>query len=139
MVSANNNKSKEPLEDDPQDPKLEEEVKSEAEEEVEGIPRAQPRTTVESIGVVANPLKLRRTARMSTGGKVPRHTLASRTPSSGINNPYHTLIHTKRCMSQNYPLVGIEIVLTMHGKEALSVKKFGEIIPRVGIHRLTCS
>ena len=93
MVSANNNKGKEPLEDDPQDPKLEEEVKSEAKEEVEESSRAQPRTTVASIGVVANPLKLRRTARMSTRGKVPRNTLAPRTPSSGINDPYHTLIH----------------------------------------------
>ena len=30
---------------------------------------------------------------MSTGGKVPRHFLASRTPPSGIKNNFHTLIH----------------------------------------------
>ena len=30
---------------------------------------------------------------MSTGGMVPRNNLASRTPSSVNNNPYHTLIH----------------------------------------------
>ena len=93
MVSANNNKGKEPLEDDPQDPKLEEEVGSEAEGEVEEDPRAHPRATIASIGVVTNPFKLKRGARMSTGGKVPRHFLAPRTPSSGNNNPFHTLIH----------------------------------------------
>ena len=93
MVSANNDKGKEPLEDDLQDPKLEEEVKSEAEEEVEEDPRSYSRATIASIGVVANPFKLKRGARMSTGGKVPRHFLAPRTPSSCINNPFHTLIH----------------------------------------------
>ena len=82
MVSANN-KGKEPLEDDPQDPKREEEVESEAEGEVEEDPRAYPRATIASIGVVANPFKLKRGARMSTGGKVPRHFLAPRTPERG--------------------------------------------------------
>ena len=46
MVSANNDKGKEPLEDDLQDPKLEEEVESEAEGEVEEDPRAYPRATI---------------------------------------------------------------------------------------------
>ena len=90
MVSANNNKGKEPLEDDPQDPKLEEEVESEAEGEVEEEPRARPRATIPSIGVVTNPFKLKRGARMSTRGKVDRkstrlnssHSGESRMPSS---------------------------------------------------------
>ena len=86
MVSANNDKGKERMEDDLQDPELEEEVKSEDEEEVKGNPRSYPRATVASIRVVANPSKLKRGARMSTGGKVPRHFLAPRTPSSGNNN-----------------------------------------------------
>ena len=42
IVSANNNKGKEPLEDDLQDRKLEEEVKSEDEEEAEEDPRSYP-------------------------------------------------------------------------------------------------
>ena len=92
MVSDNDNKGKEHKEDDPQDPKPEE-VKSEAEEEVEETPSACPRATVASIRVVANSLKLKRGARMSTGGRVPRHSLASRTPASGIKNHFHTLIH----------------------------------------------
>jgi len=93
MVSNNNNKGKEPLEDETQDPKLKEEVKSEDEGEVEEDPREYPRATVASIGVVANPFKPRQGAQMSTGGKVPRRFLAPRTSSPGINNPFHTLIH----------------------------------------------
>ena len=60
MVSTNNNKGKEPLKDDFKDPKQEEEIK---EEEVEEDPRSYPRTTIASIGVVANPFNLRRGAR----------------------------------------------------------------------------
>ena len=75
MVS-NNNKGKEPMEGDLQDPKLEEEVKGEDGEEVEGNPRSCPRATVASIRVVTSRPNLRRNAFMSTGGKVPRHFLA---------------------------------------------------------------
>ena len=67
MVSNNNNnKGKEPLEDDPQDPMLKEEIESEDEGEVEEDPRQYPRATIASIGVVANPFNLKRGARMST-------------------------------------------------------------------------
>jgi ferredoxin len=48
MVSKNNDKGK-PMEDDLQDPKLEEEVKSEDEEEVEENLRSCPHATVASI------------------------------------------------------------------------------------------
>ncbi|KAK1609542.1 hypothetical protein QYE76_033215 [Lolium multiflorum] len=91
MVS--NNKDKGPLEEDIQDPDLKEEVESKDEGEVEEDPRVYPRATVASIGVVANPFNLKRSARISTGGKVPRRFLAPRTSSPGINNPFHTLIH----------------------------------------------
>ena len=91
MVS--NNKGKEALEDDLKDPELEEEVKSEAEDEVEEDQHSYPRATIASIGVVANPFNPKRNARMSTGGKVLRHYLAPRTSSPGTNNPFHTLIH----------------------------------------------
>jgi hypothetical protein len=74
-------------------PKLEEEVGIEAEEETEEDQHPCPRATVASIGVVANPRKFKRGAWMSTGGKVPHLFLAPRTPSSGNNNPFHTLIH----------------------------------------------
>ena len=91
MVS--NNKSKGPFEEDIQDPKLKEEVESEDEGEVEEDPRVYPRATVASIGVVANPFNPKRSARISTGGKVPRRFLAPRTNPPGIDNPFHTLIH----------------------------------------------
>jgi hypothetical protein len=93
MVSANNDKGKKPSEDDQQNPKLEEEVGIEAEEEIEEDQRSCPRTTVASIRVVANPCKFKRGAWMSTGGKVPCLFLAPRTHSSCNNNPFHTLIH----------------------------------------------
>jgi hypothetical protein len=92
MASANNDKGKKPSEDDHQNPELEEEVEIEAEEEIEEDQRSCPRVTIASIRVVANPSKFKKGARMSTGGNVPRHFLAPRTPSSG-NNPFHTLIH----------------------------------------------
>jgi hypothetical protein len=93
MVSANNDKGKKPSEDDHQNPKMEEEVEIEAEEEIEEDQHSCPRATVASIRVVENPRKFKRGARISTGGNVPRHFLAPRTPSSGNNNPFHTLIH----------------------------------------------
>jgi hypothetical protein len=93
MASASNDKEKTPSKDDHQDLKLKEEVKSEAEEEeIEEEQRSCTRSIVASIGVVRNPNKFKRSAWISTGGGVPRHTLAPQTPSSG-NNPFHTLIH----------------------------------------------
>ncbi|KAK1609510.1 hypothetical protein QYE76_033183 [Lolium multiflorum] len=71
MVS--NNKDKGPLEEDIQDPELKEEVESEDEEEVEEIPRVHPRATIASIGVISNPSNTKRSARIATGGGVPRH------------------------------------------------------------------
>jgi hypothetical protein len=68
MASANNDKEKTPLEDDHQDPKLEEAVESEVEEEVEEDQHTRPRTFVASIGVVTNPTKFKRGAWISTGG-----------------------------------------------------------------------
>jgi hypothetical protein len=49
MVSTNNDKGKELSDDDLQNPKPEEEVKSEAEDEVEEDRRSPPRTTIASI------------------------------------------------------------------------------------------
>jgi hypothetical protein len=93
MASANNDKENMPSEDDHQDPKLKEEVKSEAEEEeIEEEQRLCTRSVVASIGVVTYPNKFKRSVWISTGGGVPHHTLAPRTSSSG-NNPIHTLIH----------------------------------------------
>ena len=91
MVS--NNKDKEPLEEDIQDPDLKEEVESKDEEEVEEASRVYPRATVASIGVVTNPSNSKKSARISTGGGVPRHYLAPRTSPSSNNNPFHNLIY----------------------------------------------
>jgi hypothetical protein len=93
MASASNDKEKTPSKGDHQDPKLKEEVENEAEEEeIEEEQCSCTRSVVASIGVVTRPSKFKRSARISTGGGVPRHTLAPRTSSPG-NNPFHTQIH----------------------------------------------
>ena len=92
MDSTNNDEGKEPSGDDLQDPKLEEEIKSEAEEGEEAR-RPYPRTTIASIGVLKSSHKIGKGARMSTGGRFPRHILAERTPTSGNKNHFHTSIH----------------------------------------------
>ena len=96
MDSTNNDEGKELSGDDPQDPKLEEEVKIEAEEEEEAR-RPYPSATVASIGVVRNSYNIKKQARMSTGGRAPRHCLAERTRTSGNKNLFHTLIYDYRC------------------------------------------
>jgi hypothetical protein len=93
MAFASYDKENTPSEDDHQDPKLKEEVESEAEEqEIKEEQRSCTRSIVASIGVVTSPNQFKRSTRMSTGGGVPRHTLAPR-PSSPGNNPFHILIH----------------------------------------------
>jgi hypothetical protein len=77
MASASNDKEKTPSEDDHQDPKLKEEVESGAEEEeIEEEQRLCSRSVGASIGVVTNRNKFKRSTWISTGGGVPRHTLA---------------------------------------------------------------
>jgi hypothetical protein len=93
MASASNDKEKTPPEDDHQDLQLKDEVESEAEEEeMEEDQISRPSTMIASIGVVTSNDKFNKSARIRTGGGVPRHSLAPRTSSSG-NNPFHTLIH----------------------------------------------
>jgi hypothetical protein len=93
MDSASNGKEKMPSEDDHQDLEPKEEVESEAEEEeIEEGQRSFPCSVIASIGVVTNPSKFKRSSWMSTGGGVPRHTLAPQKSTLG-NNPFHTLIH----------------------------------------------
>ncbi|KAK1696717.1 hypothetical protein QYE76_013414 [Lolium multiflorum] len=81
---------------DIQDPELKEEVESEEEEEVEETPRVHPRATVASIGVIANPSNIKRSARIATGGGVPRRFLAPRTSSPGIHHPFRNLIYNRQ-------------------------------------------
>jgi hypothetical protein len=76
MVSTNNDKGKELSEDDLQKPKPDEELKSNADEEVEEDQCSPPRTIIASIGVVEYPLKFRKGARIRAGGGVPHHILA---------------------------------------------------------------
>jgi hypothetical protein len=89
MASSSDDKEKTPREDDTKDFQLKEEVESEDEEEDQS---SRPSTMIASIGVVTSHDKFKKSARIRTGGGVPRHTLAPRTSSSG-NNPFHTLIH----------------------------------------------
>ncbi|KAK1699368.1 hypothetical protein QYE76_016065 [Lolium multiflorum] len=91
MVS--HNKDKEPSEEDIQDPELKEEVK---EDEVEEVPQVRPRTTIASIGVVSNPFNAKKSARISTGGGVPRHYLAPKTSPPGTYNPFRNLIYNSQ-------------------------------------------
>jgi hypothetical protein len=110
MASTNNDKGKNLLDDDHQNLELEEEVEIEAKEEIEEDQHSCLRTTVASIGVVANPSKFKKGVRMRTGGNVPHHFLAPRTSSSGSNNPsilQYMSINSKGCLRQSYPLVGI--------------------------------
>jgi hypothetical protein len=93
MAPSSDDKKKMPSEDDHQDLEPKEEVGSEAEkEEIEEEQRSVPSAIIASIGVVTNPSKFKRSSWMSTGGGVPRHTLAPRTSPSS-NNHFHTLIH----------------------------------------------
>jgi hypothetical protein len=93
MAPSSDDKEKTPPEDDYQDLQLKEEVKSEAvEEEMEEDESTRPSTMIASIGVVTSHDKFKKSARIRTGGRVPRHILAPRTSPSG-NNPFHTLIH----------------------------------------------
>ncbi|KAK1661779.1 hypothetical protein QYE76_049938 [Lolium multiflorum] len=94
MVS--NNKDKGPLEEDIQDPELKEEVASEDEEEVEEVPRVHQRATIASIGVISNPSNTKRSARIATGGAVPRRFLAPRTSSPGNYHPFRNLIYNRQ-------------------------------------------
>jgi hypothetical protein len=93
MAPSSNNKEEIPPEDDHQDLQLKEEVESEAEgEELEEDKSSHPSTMIASIGVVTSHDKFKKSARIRTGGGVPRHILAPRTSPLG-NNPFHTLIH----------------------------------------------
>ncbi|KAK1629949.1 hypothetical protein QYE76_004264 [Lolium multiflorum] len=67
-------------------------VKEEDEEEVEEDSRAHPRATIASIKVVDNTFSANKSARIRTGGAVPRHYLAPKTSPSGIHRPFHNLI-----------------------------------------------
>ncbi|KAK1666039.1 hypothetical protein QYE76_054198 [Lolium multiflorum] len=93
MVSKN--KGKELSDEDIQDPEWKEvdkSVKEEDEEEVEEDSRAYPRATIASIEVVDNPFSANKSARIRTGGRVPRHYLAPKTSSSGTHHPFRNLI-----------------------------------------------
>jgi hypothetical protein len=93
MDSSSDDKEKTPPEDYHQDLQLKEEVESEAEEEeMEEDQSSRPSTMIASIGVVTSCDKFKKSARIRTGGGVPRLILAPGTSPSG-NNPFHTLIH----------------------------------------------
>ncbi|KAK1696199.1 hypothetical protein QYE76_012896 [Lolium multiflorum] len=93
---ASNNKDKEPLKENIQDPELKKEDAREDEEEVEEAPQEHQQATVASIGVISNPSDVKRSARIATGGAVPRHYLAPRTSSPSHYNPYRNLIYDRQ-------------------------------------------
>ncbi|KAK1668746.1 hypothetical protein QYE76_056905 [Lolium multiflorum] len=93
---ASNNKDKEPLKENIQDPELKKEDAREDEEEVEEAPQEHQQATVASIGVISNPSNIKRSARIATGGAVPRHYLAPRTSSPSHYNPYRNLIYDRQ-------------------------------------------
>ncbi|KAK1692795.1 hypothetical protein QYE76_009492 [Lolium multiflorum] len=67
-------------------------VKEEDEEEVKEDSRAHPRATIASIKVVDNTFSANKSARIRTGGAVPRHYLAPKTSPSGTHHPFRNLI-----------------------------------------------
>ncbi|KAK1663409.1 hypothetical protein QYE76_051568 [Lolium multiflorum] len=93
MVSKNKGKEF-PDEDDRDLGRKEEDkdVKEEDEEEVDEDSRAHPRATIASIKVVDNPFSANKSARIRTGGAVPRHYLAPKSSLSGTHHPFHNLI-----------------------------------------------
>ncbi|KAK1558021.1 hypothetical protein QYE76_037318 [Lolium multiflorum] len=92
MVS--NNKDKEPLKENIQDPELKKEDARE-DEEVEEAPQEHQQATVASIGVISSPSNIKRSARIATGA-VPRHYLAPRTSYPSHYNPYRNLIYDRQ-------------------------------------------
>ncbi|KAK1646987.1 hypothetical protein QYE76_064792 [Lolium multiflorum] len=93
MVSKN--KGKEFPEEDDRDLGRKEEdkdIKEEDEEEVDEDSRTHPRATIASIKVVDNPFSANKSARIRTGGAVPRHYLAPKSSLSGTHHPFHNLI-----------------------------------------------
>jgi hypothetical protein len=90
MVFSNDNESKEGVEDI-MDQRIEEEVKSETDDEVEEDSTPRPRATIASIGVTANPFN--HVKNLNMGGEASRHAFAPKTLASNSSNPFHTLIH----------------------------------------------
>jgi hypothetical protein len=64
-----------------------------------------PSTMIASIGVVTSHDKFKKSARIGTGGGVPRHTLAPRASSSG-NNPFDTLITSRELLIASLLITG---------------------------------
>jgi hypothetical protein len=84
---------------------------------------------IASIGVVTSHDKFKKSARIRTGGGVPRHLLAPRTSPSG-NNPFHTLIreHQFQKVPRSRLPSGWDIDRSNSaGKKVPRVKKDGEI------------
>ena len=92
MVGSSN-PEKEGLREDLEDHDAEEKEKTEAAVGEVEIPNPTPTVTIASIRVVPNKPKTKQGARMSTGGKIPRRSLAPRTFPSSTKRPFHTLIH----------------------------------------------
>jgi hypothetical protein len=142
MASSSNEKDKMPSDDDLQDLEMEEEVEIEAEEEeIEERQRSCNCSVITSIRVVKDPSKFKRGSWMSTGGGVPRHTLAPRTSQPG-NNPFHTPIHVHQIQKVPRSRLpsGWDIDCSNSaGKESSKCEEGWKIIPRAGILRPTGS
>jgi len=100
-MASDNNEDKKLPGDDLWNLKVEEEGKSEAEEEKEEDPRSPPRATIASIGVVKNSFKVRRGVMMSAGGGIPRNNLARETLPPSNKSRFHDLIYNYQ--SQKVP------------------------------------
>jgi hypothetical protein len=73
MASSSGDKEKAPLEDNHQDLQPKEEVESEDEQEDQS---SRTSAMIASIGVMTSHDKFKKSARIRTGGGVPRHILA---------------------------------------------------------------
>ncbi|KAK1685599.1 hypothetical protein QYE76_046447 [Lolium multiflorum] len=113
-------------------------VKEEDEEEVEEDSRAHPRATIASIKVVDNPFSANKSARIRTGGGVPRHYLAPKTSPSGTHHPFHNLIFNNQIERTPKAALPSQDIDRSNTAERRSLRlKSGEITPRVGTRRRT--
>ncbi|KAK1619381.1 hypothetical protein QYE76_024898 [Lolium multiflorum] len=132
MVSKN--KGKELSDEDNQDLEWKEEdksVKEEDEEEVEEDPRA----TIASVKVVDNPFSANKSARIRTGGGVPRHYLAPKTSFSGTHHPFRNLIFNNQI--ERIPMAALpsnwDIDRSNTAGRMKPELKSGEITPELGL------
>lgn len=100
-----------------------EEMAEDGEEEIKDDSREYPFATIARIDVAPNPFPLKKGARISTGGKIPRRNLAERVPLPHTSNPFHTLLHHHQF--ENTPVGELPTFWNMDRSERAGRGSFG--------------